>query len=64
LEIEKICQSLANFEPVDGRVNILTHNNIHYIVDFAHTPAALKALLDYVNINKSTGKIITVFGAP
>jgi UDP-N-acetylmuramyl tripeptide synthase len=52
LEVEKICSSLATFEPVDGRVNIFTHNNINYIVDFAHTPAALKSLLEYANINK------------
>ncbi len=64
LEVEKICSSLATFEPVDGRVNIFTHNNINYIVDFAHTPAALKSLLEYANINKWTWKIITIFWAP
>lgn len=64
LEIEKICSSLSTFEPVDGRVNIFSHNDIHYIVDFAHTPAALKSLLEYANTSKGSWKIITIFWAP
>lgn len=64
INIEQITNSLKTFQPVDGRVNILKHNNVTYIVDFAHTPAALKSLLDYVNSTKWTGKVITLFWAP
>lgn len=64
LSIEQIIASLEVFEPIDGRVNLLNHNNIHYIVDFAHTPAALKSILEYVNSTKEKGRVITIFGAP
>ena len=64
LTMEQIVWSLSQFEPVDGRVNIRKHKEITHIVDFAHTPAALKSLLTYLQATKWTWKIITVFGAP
>jgi UDP-N-acetylmuramyl tripeptide synthase len=40
-------------------------NNIHYYVDFAHTPDALEKTLDYLSVIKGPkNKIITTFGAP
>jgi UDP-N-acetylmuramoyl-L-alanyl-D-glutamate--2,6-diaminopimelate ligase len=50
--MDQIISSLQKFTPVDGRVNILKHKEITYIVDFAHTPAALKSLLEYINNTK------------
>lgn len=64
LSMDQIISSLQKFTPVDGRVNILKHKEITYIVDFAHTPAALKSLLEYINNTKWQGKLITLFGAP
>lgn len=64
IETEKIIKSLESFQPVDGRVNILKHKDINYIVDFAHTPAALKSLLEYTTSTKGGGRVITLFGAP
>ncbi|HNG96658.1 MAG TPA: UDP-N-acetylmuramoyl-L-alanyl-D-glutamate--2,6-diaminopimelate ligase [Candidatus Absconditabacterales bacterium] len=64
VSIEKNITSLSNFKPVDGRVNIIHHNNITHVIDFAHTPAALKSLLEHMQTTKGGGKIITVFGAP
>lgn len=64
IDMEKIIKSLEEFLPVDGRVNILNHKDIHYIVDFAHTPAALKSLLEYTKTTKWNGRVITLFGAP
>lgn len=62
--MEQIIDSLSSFEPVDGRVNIRKHDNITHIIDFAHTPAALKSLLSYLQTTKWSWRIITVFWAP
>ena len=64
LELSQIVPSLENFKPVDGRMNVLNHKGIHYIEDFAHTPAALKSLLEYAGVVKEQWRVITVFGAP
>lgn len=64
IELSKIITALQSFTPVDGRLNILEHNGVRYIEDFAHTPAALKSLLEYATTVKEQGKVITVFGAP
>ncbi|MFA7284572.1 MAG: UDP-N-acetylmuramoyl-L-alanyl-D-glutamate--2,6-diaminopimelate ligase [Candidatus Absconditabacterales bacterium] len=64
ISLDKIIIALQTFEPVDGRVNLFEHKGVHYIVDFAHTPAALQSLLEYANTTKGTGRTITVFGAP
>ncbi len=64
IPLEKVISSLQWFMPVDWRVNLLENKGIHYIVDFAHTPAALNSLLEYAQITKNKGKVITLFGAP
>lgn len=64
LSMDQIITSLEKFTPVDWRVNILKHHGKTYLVDFAHTPAALKSLLEYVNTTKWEGRLITLFGAP
>lgn len=64
IDLIQIIKTLETFVPVDGRVNILKNKDITYIIDFAHTPAALKSLLEYAQNTKWDGRIITVFGAP
>lgn len=64
LEIDKVIQSVQNFESVNGRMNIYQSDQKTYIVDFAHTPRALESVLTYLNTIKWSAKLITVFGAP
>jgi UDP-N-acetylmuramoyl-L-alanyl-D-glutamate--2,6-diaminopimelate ligase len=51
--------------PVDGRFNYITGlGNITAIVDYAHTPDALKNVLETINdIRQHNEKLITVVGA-
>ncbi len=57
---------MSNLNPVTGRFDIIPNkeNTIFAIIDYAHTPDALKNILStLVNIKKKEAKIITVFGA-
>jgi UDP-N-acetylmuramoyl-L-alanyl-D-glutamate--2,6-diaminopimelate ligase len=56
---------LSSLEPVAGRFNcILSPQNVTAIVDYAHTPDALKNVLDTINdIREGAGQLITLVGA-
>jgi UDP-N-acetylmuramoyl-L-alanyl-D-glutamate--2,6-diaminopimelate ligase len=57
--------SLSKLKPVDGRFEYFkSPEGIVAIVDYAHTPDALKNVLDTIEaIRVGTGKLITVVGA-
>ncbi|MEI6682624.1 MAG: UDP-N-acetylmuramoyl-L-alanyl-D-glutamate--2,6-diaminopimelate ligase [Bacteroidota bacterium] len=56
---------LSRLEPVDGRFNyIRSSDNITAIIDYAHTPDALKNVLETINsIRGNNEQLITVVGA-
>ena len=56
---------LSRMEPVDGRFNyIRSSNQVTAIVDYAHTPDALKNVLETINtIRGNNEQLITVVGA-
>ncbi len=56
---------LSRMEPVSGRFNyVMSPNNITGIVDYAHTPDALKNVLETINeIREHHENVITVVGA-
>ncbi len=60
-----VLEVLSRLEPVSGRFNYLrTKDNITAIVDYAHTPDALKNVLETINeIRDHREKLITVVGA-
>jgi UDP-N-acetylmuramoyl-L-alanyl-D-glutamate--2,6-diaminopimelate ligase len=60
-----VLEVLSRLEPVSGRFNyVRTRDNITAIVDYAHTPDALKNVLDTINeIRNHREKLITVVGA-
>jgi len=63
LENTVINKSLLSFKPVTGRMDeIKNSKNIKIIIDFAHTPNALKNAL-VVAKSLSKGKVISVFGS-
>ncbi len=64
IKVEDIIKSIENFEWIPGRLQLIEKDSRYFFVDFAHTPNALKVVLDYLNNIKWNWKIITVFGAP
>lgn len=65
LEKEKILQELSKLDHIDGRFNLVPSNRkVTGIVDYAHTPDALKNVLEtIVDLNNGKGRIICVAGA-
>lgn len=62
IPLEAIRQSLAHINHINGRMEIVNEGqDFLLLVDYAHTPDALKNVLTTLN-EFSTGKIITVFG--
>ena len=62
----EILINMSELDPVTGRFDIITdrENSIFAIIDYAHTPDALKNILSTLgSIRKKPAKIITVFGA-
>lgn len=58
-------QNLSNIESVDGRFNVVRSNReVTAVVDYAHTPDALKNVLETIcDLNQGRGRIICVAGA-
>ncbi|MDE6576424.1 MAG: UDP-N-acetylmuramoyl-L-alanyl-D-glutamate--2,6-diaminopimelate ligase [Opitutales bacterium] len=62
IELEKLCQRLATFPGVPGRLErIIQINGVTIFVDFAHTEDGLRRVLQTLQKLKPK-KIITVFG--
>lgn len=63
IDINKIIKTITDFEPVNGRMNIIKSNDVTYVVDFAHTPKAFESLLTYASSVKESGRLIVLFGS-
>ena len=63
-EPQTIIKALEDYTPIDGRQDIIYHNDVTYVVDFAHTPNWLKNILELISSTPHTGRIITLFWAP
>lgn len=62
VRIKGLINSLREIEPLDGRANIIVHNDINFVIDYAHSPDGLQNILtEFRNI--TAGEIIIVFGA-
>jgi len=64
LENLEILQLMSELESVDGRFQyVVSKNNITAIVDYAHTPDALKNILETINAIRSKNEdLITIVG--
>ena len=64
LENLEIVQLMSELESVDGRFQyVVSKNNITAIVDYAHTPDALKNILETINAIRSKNEdLITIVG--
>lgn len=65
IEEQEALVALSKLRPVDGRFEYFkSPNGITGIVDYAHTPDALKNVIETINdIRGGVGKLITVVGA-
>ncbi len=65
LDEQEALVALSKLQPVDGRFEYFrSTDGIVAIVDYAHTPDALKNVIDTINaIRAGLGKLITVVGA-
>lgn len=59
--VEKIIELLGKLEPVPGRLQSVTNGMLHAYVDYAHTPDALKNVLDALRPH-TKGRLLCVFG--
>jgi UDP-N-acetylmuramoyl-L-alanyl-D-glutamate--2,6-diaminopimelate ligase len=59
LDMKKAIDSLSNFVPPKGRSEVVYNKGFTVIIDFAHTPGALRELFSSLH---AKGKIIHVFG--
>jgi len=65
MEPSFVFKSLSYLKPARGRMEIVSgeNHNSTIIIDYAHTPEALKSvLLSLKEIKKANGKLITLFG--
>ncbi|MBU0576092.1 UDP-N-acetylmuramoyl-L-alanyl-D-glutamate--2,6-diaminopimelate ligase, partial [Patescibacteria group bacterium] len=66
LDDQKIAQAIASFPQVPGRMQEIETNKLfRVIVDFAHTPQALEAVLSALRLQLkgNGGRLIAVFGS-
>lgn len=64
LPLEQISETVKDFVTVKGRMEILQRKPFWVIVDYAHTPNAIKEALESArNLLGDTGRIIHVFGS-
>lgn len=63
-DLDEILVKMSTLTPVDGRFETIRDRGITAIVDYAHTPDALKNVLTTINdIRQGAGSLITVVGA-
>lgn len=58
LNINTMIDCLNTFVSPLGRMESVVHKEVHYFVDFAHTPDALEKTLSYLSQVKQSGRII------
>jgi UDP-N-acetylmuramoyl-L-alanyl-D-glutamate--2,6-diaminopimelate ligase len=59
----QILTAMSLLQPVEGRFHAVSGKGITAIVDYAHTPDALKNVLSTIeDLNEGRGRIITVVG--
>jgi UDP-N-acetylmuramoyl-L-alanyl-D-glutamate--2,6-diaminopimelate ligase len=59
---DAIVKGISEFKGVPGRMEVVVEKPIRVIVDFAHTPQALEAVLTAIRSKYPEGKLIAVFG--
>lgn len=63
LDLKQMIDCLTNFVAPLGRMEPVIHNDVHYYIDFAHTPDGLDKTLSYLSQVKKNGRLILLTGA-
>lgn len=63
LDLQQMITSLDTFVPPLGRMETISHQGVHYFIDFAHTPDALEKTLSYLSTIKGSGRLLLLTGA-
>lgn len=63
LDLKQMIDCLQTFVAPLGRMEPVIHNNVHYYIDFAHTPDGLDKTLSYLSQVKKNGRLILLCGA-
>ena len=58
LDLKQMIDCLKTFVAPLGRMEPVIHNNVHYYIDFAHTPDGLDKTLSYLSQVKKSGRLI------
>ena len=64
---QQIAQAMQTAQPEEGRQRMVEHHGTKYIIDFAHTPQGLEAVLSYMQrviTQQGNNKVRCLFGAP
>ncbi len=61
ISTDDIKEGLENLKQISGRMELHIYNNKNIIIDFAHTPLAMKNVLTFVR-SLTCNKIVTLFG--
>lgn len=61
IDIKNIKTAFKNLKQIPGRMELHTYHNKNIIIDFAHTPLAMKKVLTFVR-SLTCNKIVTLFG--
>jgi UDP-N-acetylmuramoyl-L-alanyl-D-glutamate--2,6-diaminopimelate ligase len=60
---QEIVKAVATFASPKGRTEVVYQDNFSVMIDFAHTPNALKQLLTTLGKMKEGGRLIHIFGS-
>jgi UDP-N-acetylmuramoyl-L-alanyl-D-glutamate--2,6-diaminopimelate ligase len=63
IDSQKAANAVSSFKLPEGRIEVVYERDFKVIIDFAHTPNALKNILETLKDTKSSGRIIHVFGS-
>ncbi len=58
LDLKQMIDTLQTFVPPLGRMETIIHDDVHYFVDFAHTPDGLEKTLSFLYKVKDKGRVI------
>jgi len=63
IDPQKAASAVSSFKLPEGRIEVVYDKDFKVVIDFAHTPNAIKNILETFKSDVSLGRIIHVFGS-